>query len=145
MYFEEFAVGQTFRLKPVTVARHDMVAYARAYDPQPIHIDPHFAETEGPFGTLIASGFYTVGLVWRQWIDLQCFGREIIAGSGLDFLTWDAPVRPGDTLSATVEIVETRPSSKPGRGQITFKFTVVNQEDTGVLTMQGKAYLKSKS
>lgn len=144
MFFEEFAVGQQYTLPPVNLTREEILAFAQAYDPQPIHIDAAFAEA-GPFGGIIASGFHTACLVWREWIRLNRFGTEIIAGTGMDYLTWNAPVRPGDTLQAIVEITATQRSQNPGRGRVTFKFAVTNQLDQLVLTFQGSAYVKTQA
>ncbi|WP_286886257.1 MaoC/PaaZ C-terminal domain-containing protein [Aneurinibacillus sp. UBA3580] len=68
MYFEEFYTGQRFTLEPITITAEEIDEFARKYDPQPIHIDREFAE-QGPFGGIIASGFHTAGVVWRQWIE----------------------------------------------------------------------------
>ena len=49
-YFEDFRVGEVIDLTPVSAGEAEMVAFARQYDPQPMHIDrdagPH---GKGPF------------------------------------------------------------------------------------------------
>ena len=53
-----------------------------------------------------------------------------IIGIGLDEVRWTAPVRPGDTLRCTVEIVSLTPSrSKADRGTMSFKLTARNQDE----------------
>ncbi|HHY67782.1 MaoC/PaaZ C-terminal domain-containing protein [Kyrpidia sp.] len=143
MYFEEFFVGQHFKLNPIILTSQEIYEFAHRYDPQPIHIDPEFAKN-GIFKGIIASGFHTLSMVWSEWIRTNRFGTEIIGGTGLDFVQWTAPVRPGDTLYADVEVTETLPSSKGNRGLVALKFTVTNQKDETVLVTQGRVYLKRK-
>lgn len=118
MYCEEFFVGQRFTLSPVTLIAEEIESFARRYDPQPIHIDNGHA-AEGMFGGMaIASGFHTVSAIWGEWIRHDSFGKEIIVGIGMDYITWTAPVRPGDTLHTLVEVTETHSitSSKSRHG-----------------------------
>ncbi|WP_052947990.1 MaoC/PaaZ C-terminal domain-containing protein [Aneurinibacillus tyrosinisolvens] len=143
MYFEDFHVGQRFNLAPITMTAEEINEFARRYDPQPIHIDAHFSEN-GPFKGIIASGFHTASVVWGKWIESERFGTEIIGGAGLDFLNWPAPVRPGDQLFTEIEVMNTKLSSRGKRGLVTLRFTVLNQEETLVLTTQCNVFLKTK-
>jgi acyl dehydratase len=55
---------------------------------------------------------------------------------GLEELRWLAPVNPGDTLAARLEIEGVRPSkSKPDRGFITTRAVLTNQDHIEVLTL----------
>ena len=38
-YFEDFRVGEVYVFGPVTVQEDDIIAFARRYDPQPMHLD----------------------------------------------------------------------------------------------------------
>src|SRR3546814_14425706 len=94
-----------------------IVDCAMRYDPQPIHIDLEAAK-EGPFSGLIASGFQTLALAFRLFLDRGFYEKSIIVGPGLDELRWTAPVRPGDTLKSIVEVLEVTPSrSTPETGR----------------------------
>jgi acyl dehydratase len=142
MYFDEFSIGQHFELSPICLTEEEIYEFARQYDPQLIHIDSEFAKN-GLFNGIIASGFHTLSAIWSQWIRTNRFGKEIIGGTGLDFLRWTSPVRPGDILSTDVEVTEVKPSSKGNKGLVALKFTVMNQENVTVLEMQAQVYLKS--
>ena len=63
-WFEDFEVGHVGESPPVEADRDEMVAYARAHDPWPIHLDEEFA-AQTPHGGLIASFGYVVGLFFR--------------------------------------------------------------------------------
>lgn len=143
MYLEEFKVGEIFKLGPISLTEEEIVEFATKYDPQPIHVDYEFAN-KSVFKGVIASGFHTINAIWSEWVKSNRFGSEIIAGMGLDYLNWTAAVYPGDKLTALVEVMETRPSSKGDRGVIVLKFTINNEEEQTVLTTQLKAMLKSK-
>ncbi|MCF8566463.1 MaoC family dehydratase N-terminal domain-containing protein [Alicyclobacillus tolerans] len=143
MYFEEFELGQKFELPEITLTAQEIREFAEKYDPQPIHIDALFAE-QGLFKGIIASGFHTLSAIWGEWIRLNKFGTEIIGGTGMDFVSWSAPVRAGDRLFTEVEVAEKSLSQSGRRGQVALKFTAKNQDGTVVLTTQGRAYLKSR-
>jgi acyl dehydratase len=144
MYFEDFEVGQIFNLEPITMTLEDIYEFAKKYDPLPIHIDPDFAE-DGVFNGIIASGFHTLCAIWGEWVRLNKTGAEVIGGLGIDYLTWTAPVRPNDSLTGIVEIVDLIPSSKGGKGILVMKVTVYNQDEKIVLTTQVKGLSKGRA
>ena len=70
-------------------------------------------------------------------VQTRVFAPEIVMGSpGVEELRWLQPVRPGDTIRSTGEILETRVSrSKPERGLVRYRLDVLNQRDDVVMTM----------
>jgi acyl dehydratase len=143
MYLEEFYIGQKFKLDTVSLSEEDIFEFAREYDPQPIHIKPEFAD-KSIFQGIIASGFHTLCSIWEKWIELNMYGDEIIGGMGLDYLNWTAPVRANDRLKTNVEVVDSIPSSKGGRGVLVLKFVSKNQNEQIVLVTQVRAMIKSR-
>lgn len=142
MYFEEFAVGDRFAIEPITLTEEEIYAFAEQYDPQPIHIDPQFAE-QGLFKGIIASGFHTVSAVWGQWIRANIMGTENLGGT-IDFLHFLYPVRPNDQLHTVAEVVEKIPSAKENRGNVVIKLTVTNQNQKAVLETQCRVIIKGR-
>ncbi len=60
-----------------------------------------------------------------------------LVSPGIDELRWQAPVRPGDTLTVRVTVVEAIPSrSKPDRGLVRTFIEALNQRGEIVLTMK---------
>src|SRR5699024_12695183 len=58
-----------------------------------------------------------------------------LASPGLDELRWVRPLRPGDRLWLICETISVRHStSKPDRGVLATRATLVNQDDEPVLT-----------
>ncbi len=140
-YFEDFAAGQTFEAGSVTVGEDEIIAFARQYDPQAFHVDPNAARAS-VYGGLIASGWHTTTLSMRLLVD-HIFGETANMGSpGVDEIRWPRPVRPGDTLSVRLTILEARGSeSKPDRGIIRFRVEAQNQAAETVLDMTGAGFI----
>jgi acyl dehydratase len=66
--------------------------------------DPDSA-ARSKFGGLIASGWLTAALVMRLIAEARPFGDTEVLGMAVENLRWHLPVRPGDTLSAEMEVV----------------------------------------
>ena len=60
-YFDDLTEGERFVTGEWTLDEAEIVAFAREFDPQPIHVDSVGA-ADGPYGGLIASGFQTMAL-----------------------------------------------------------------------------------
>ena len=144
LYYEDFVVGETYEFDTVQISEDEIIEFGQQYDPLPFHISDE-AATETPFDGLIASGLQTFALSQRQIVD-QLFGRARILGSvGFDEVLFPNPVRPGDILSTSLEVVEKRPSaSKPSRGLVTFKQTVVDQHDVLVLQVVNNVFFERR-
>jgi acyl dehydratase len=85
---------------------------------------------------LIASGFQSLALCFRLFIQSGMLAESSMGSPGIDELRWLAPVRPGDTLHTEIEVIEVRPSkSKPDRGIARLRYHAVNQRGEVVLTL----------
>src|SRR5580698_10018352 len=134
-YFEDYVQGAVYEYGYITVTEAEILDFARAFDPQPIHVDPEFAAA-GPFHGLIASGWHTAGIMMRMFADHCLSTVASLASPGIDELRWPAPVRPGDQLRLRTTIVEARLSrSKPDRGLVRTQGELLNQADQTVLTL----------
>jgi acyl dehydratase len=94
-------------------------------DHNPLHYDEELA-SRSRFGGLIVQGGVTSGL-------LNAVVAEDLPGPGSVFLHVDwsfrAPVRPGDEITAEVEVLETRADKPITR----LRTTITNQDDIAVL------------
>lgn len=134
-YFEDFPVGRVFEFGSVTVTEAEIVAFARQFDPQTMHLDPVEA-AKGPTGGLIASGLHTFSLQMKMYAE-HVLPENGLPSPGIDELRWPRPVRPGDTLSMRVTIEQARVSaSKPDRGVIHPFVEVLNQHGEPVMTIR---------
>jgi acyl dehydratase len=133
-YLDELKVGDRFESDGYTLTEADVIGFARNYDPQPFHLDVEAAK-ETIHGGLIASGFQTLAVGFRMLYQTGFITTANLGGIGVDEMRWLKPVRPGDTLRSTGEMLELTPSkSKPDRGVAKYLFTVLNQKDEPVLT-----------
>ncbi|MFI0792825.1 MaoC/PaaZ C-terminal domain-containing protein [Micromonospora rubida] len=124
LFFEDLTPGRTFDLGVVRVDGDEMVAFARRFDPQWYHVDPDQAAASH-HGGLIASGFYTVSLFMRAYVDHVLARAAADASPGLEELRWLAPVRAGDRLAVHLDVVGSRPSAaRPGLGTVSLTGTM---------------------
>ena len=80
-YFDDLAEGERFVTGEWALDEAEIVAFARAFDPQPIHVDAAGA-AEGPYGGLIASGFQTMALGFRLFYELGVINRGLHRWAG---------------------------------------------------------------
>jgi acyl dehydratase len=122
-------VGQTAS-RSRTVERRDIELFtAISGDRNPLHYDEAAARATR-FGEIIVQGGVTSAI-------LNAVVAEDLPGPGSVFLqvSWSfkAPVRPGDTITGTIEVLEVR-ADKP----ITKIRTTVTRQD-GVVALEGDA------
>ena len=132
-YFEDIDVGERREFGNRTVSRDEILEFATQYDPQPIHTDEAPA-TETMMGGLVASGWHTAAICMRLIVD-NMSDRAFAGARGIDELRWIQPVRPGDTLSLEVEVLEKRPAD--GRAEIGYvdeRLTGYNQDGDAVIS-----------
>ncbi len=127
-----------------TLSTEEIVAFAELYDPQPFHVDER-AAAASPYGGLIASGFHTVAISFRLFIDTGVIKTTGMGSPGMDSIRWMKPVRPGDALRVEAEVMEARASrSQPGRGIVPMEFSTFNQKNELVLTMRAVHLVRKK-
>jgi acyl dehydratase len=136
-YFEDFTAGQVIELGSHTITRDEMIAFARQFDPQPFHLDDEAAK-KTIYGGLIASGWHTGSIMMRLLYDGLVKDTVSLGSPGVDELRWVKPVRPGDTLSGRVTVLECVPSrSKLDRGVVRSTVELRNQHGEVVVTSKG--------
>lgn len=124
LFYEDLAPGLVFDLGVTDVDGDEMVAYARRFDPQWYHVDEGLA-AESAYGGVIASGFYTISLFMRSYVDVLLDRAAAAASPGLEELRWTAPVYAGDRLSVRLEVLDRSPSrARPGFGTVTLAGTM---------------------
>jgi acyl dehydratase len=126
------AVGMTARRSRQVTARDIELFTELTGDRNPLHYDPEQAAASR-FGGIIVQGGVTSGL-------LNAVVAEDLPGPGSVFLQVDwrflHAVRPGDTITAEVEVLATR-SDKPVHQ---LRTTITNQDGTVVLDGTAAVY-----
>ncbi|MDQ0317381.1 MaoC/PaaZ C-terminal domain-containing protein [Amorphus orientalis] len=142
-YFEDLADGQRLPPLSVTLTEDDIIAFGRAYDPQPFHISSDEAGSS-IFGELVASGIHTVALCTRLVVEGQ-HGLVVLSGLGLDAVSFTNPVRAGDTLAVEAWWSDLkRSASKPDRGFARLNCRVRNQDGVIVADYAYRYLIASK-
>jgi acyl dehydratase len=135
-YLEDYVKGDIHRLGSIAVEKDEVIAFAQRFDPQSFHVNQQAARLT-PFGGIIASGWHTAALTMRLFVEHYLTHVASLGSPGIDELRWLKPVRPGDTLSARVIVLEAvRSKSKPDRGAITSLIEVSNQAGEVVMTFK---------
>lgn len=144
-YFEDYVSGSTFEYGQISISADEIIEFAKRFDPQPIHTDPEKAE-RGPFKGLIASGWHTAGVMMRLLADHFISQVASMASPGVDEIRWMIPVRPGDTLSIRVTVLETKRSrSKPDRGIVRSLVEVMNQNGEVVMSLKPVSIVRCRA
>lgn len=111
-----------------TISAADIDTFADlSGDHNPVHMDEEYGK-KTIFGSRIAHGVISLGLLSAAMAKLP--GLPIFMSQSVRFLK---PVRIGDTITASVEIIEMRPD----KGIVTLKNTCTNQK--GEVVIEGEA------
>ena len=133
LFFEDFSPGWSATYGPLAVTREEIVAFARAYDPQPFHLD-EAAARHTFVGELIASGWHSCALLMRLTAEGLLPHSSSMGAPGVDEVKWQRPVRPGDSLRARITVLECRESrSRPELGFVHMRSELLNQHGDAAL------------
>jgi 3-hydroxybutyryl-CoA dehydratase len=133
-FFEDLSVGDSANLAK-TITEADILLYsAVSMDTNPLHLDAEAAK-RGPFGERIAHGMLAAGLI------SGVLGTKL-PGPGAIYmrqsLRFAAPVKIGQTVKATVEVI----SLNPEKHRATLR-TICTVGDE--LVIEGEAYVQVPS
>lgn len=134
LYFEQFSVGQIFthQLSKTVTEADNMTFSTMTLNPQPLHIDRHFAEST-EWGEPLVNSLFTLGLVIGISVHDTTLGTTV-ANLGMSEVVFPAPVFQGDSIHVVSEVLALRPSkSKPDRGIVTFQHCGYNQNEVLVV------------
>ncbi len=154
-FFDDIEIGARDVLGHHTLTEAEILAFARAYDPQPFHVDAEAAK-RSHFGALVASGWHTAAL-WIRYLVLS--NQRLVAEAkargetvpkigpspGFTNLRWLKPVYVGDTLTFAREIKEKSVSrSRPEWGILKTYSTATNQHGDLVMDFEGAVFLERR-
>lgn len=141
--YDEFEVGQRFETPRRTVSDADISAFADlTADFNPVHMDEAFAVQTG-FKGRITHGPMIVGMAFGLASRADIMDGTVLALLEIGW-TFVKPVRPGDTISAVVTVLDKRPTRTPDRGVVTLQIEVLNQHGEVAQTGTAKALIRRK-
>ncbi|MBQ2774995.1 MAG: MaoC family dehydratase N-terminal domain-containing protein [Clostridia bacterium] len=142
MYFDELEHGMTVDTAPAIIKKEKMMDFARDYDNIPLHTDEEYAQNT-PFGQLIASGVMSFMSVWAKYLEVDFFGKELLAGKSTK-IEWLKPVYADDMLTGKATITNlVKRSAK--NGLVELSIDVYNQNGELVLKDVTEAIVKCKT
>ena len=141
MYFEDLKIGMEVEIAPTVIEKEKMLAFARTYDNVPLHTDEEYAKTT-PFGKLIAPGVMSFMSVWANYLEVDFFGKELLAGKSTK-IEWLSPVYAEDVLvgKATITNMVKRNARN---GLVEVSIDAYNQNGVLVLKDVTEAIVKCK-
>lgn len=136
MYYEDFHPGLNTVTPERSVSADEL---DRFIDVTGLHL-PMFLDDEsaqelghprrlvtGPMVLAVAMGLVRAS----GWFD------QVVAVLEFTDMRFRHAVHPGDTLRASIEVLEMRPTSRSDRGLVVLSYTVINQDGVTVLDMKG--------
>ena len=142
MFFEDIKAGMAVQIAPAVIEKEKMLAFAREYDYIPLHTDEEYAKAS-PFGALIAPGVMSFMSVWAKYLEVDLFGRELLAGKSTK-IEWVKPVYAQDVLTGKATITRTE-KRNPKNGVVEIYLEAYNQHGDLVLTNVTEAIVRCKS
>jgi acyl dehydratase len=145
LYFEDFSPGQTFEHAfSRTVTEMDNTLFSLlTMNPQPLHIDAHFAaQTE--WGQRLFNSLYTLGILIGMTVNDTTLGTTV-GNLGMSDVRFPKPVFHGDTLRARTTVVSVRESrSRADVGLVEFEHTCTKQDDQVVAVCRRTAMMRKR-
>jgi len=141
LYFEDFEVGQDFRhaIRRTVTETDNILFSTMTLNPQPLHIDRHYCETQTEWGQPLMNSLFTLGLMIGISIHETTLGTTV-ANLGMSEVRFPNPLFQGDTVHVASKVIGKRPSkSRPGQGIVEFEHSAFNQADVMVATCRRHA------
>ena len=146
LYFEDFEIGHVY-VHPLrrTVTEMDNMLFSNmTLNPQPLHIDRHFCETQTEFGQPLINSLFTLGLMIGISVNDLTVGTTI-ANLGMSNVRFPHPLFQGDTVHVTSKVISARSSkSRPNAGIVEFEHKAFNQNDDLVAICLRQAFMRKR-
>lgn len=136
MKFAEIKAGMVLTAGRRSLSEQEIIEFARQYDPQWFHTDLARA-TASRWQGLIASGWHTCAIAMQLLVTHVLATSESIGSPGLEQVKWPNPLRPGETVELTVEVLQTRVSSSGKMGIVRWRWLLTTLAGAQVLDVIG--------
>ena len=129
----------TAEIAPAVIEKQKMLDFAHTYDNIPLHTDAEYAKTSS-LGQLIAPGVMSFMSVWANYLEVDFFGKELLAGKSTK-IEWHKPVYADDVLYGKAVITNLTQRS-PRNGIVEITIDAYNQNNVHVLSNVSEAIVK---
>lgn len=142
-YFEDFEVGTRFPTYGRTITEGDLSLFCSFVGYHvPLFIDEEYAK-KTPYGGRIVPSAMLMSISTGMTESL--FRTTVVALLGVDRGRFLHPVKPGDTVTTEVEVLEKRKTSKPDRGLVVFRDHLINQRGETVFQIDKTTLIKRRT
>ena len=145
LWFEEFKDGMVFIHEwSRTVTEADNMWFSLlTMNPQPLHIDAHYAaKTE--WGKPLVNSLFTLGLMIGMSVNDTTFGTTL-ANLGMSDVRFPKPLFHGDSVKVRTTVRSKRESrSRPNEGVVNFFHEMMNQHGDVVATCERAALMRKR-
>lgn len=143
LYYEDFAVGQTFTSPARTVTEADIQMFAGlSGDYNPLHTDEEFGRAT-MFGGRIAHGLLGLSIASGLAARLSFLEGTVLAFLSLEW-KFREPIRAGDTIHVSGVVADKKPMPRLGGGIVDFSIEVTNQKGAGAQKGTWRLLIRTK-
>ncbi len=145
LWYEDFEPGRVHdhEIRRTVTQSDNMQFSCMTMNPQPLHIDAHFA-AQTDFGQPLMNSLFTLGLMIGISVNDLTLGTTI-ANLGMTEVRFPAPLFEGDTVNVTTEVISKRESkSRPDRGIVDLLHRAYKQDGTLVAHCTRQAMMRKR-
>lgn len=147
IYYEQFEIGKIYEheLRRTVTEMDNMLFSNMTLNPQPLHIDRHFCETQTEWGQPLMNSLFTLGLMIGISVNDLTVGTTI-ANLGMTDVKFPNPLFQGDTINVTTEIIGKRESrSRTDAGIVDMIHRAYKQDGTLVAICTRQAFMRKQA
>ncbi|MEN2978026.1 MaoC family dehydratase [Tistrella bauzanensis] len=145
LWLEEFVPGTVIRHAITrTITEADNVGFSvQTMNPQPLHIDRHFAAAS-EWGRPLVNSLLTLGMMIGISVHETTLGTTL-GNLGMTDVRFPHPLFHGDTIRVETTIISARPSrSRPGQGIVDFDHRAYNQDGILVASCRRTGLMRAR-
>lgn len=146
LYYEDFEEGAVYHhALSRTVTEADNILFSNmTLNPQPLHIDRHFAERHTEWGRPLVNSMFTLALLVGIAVNDLTVGTTV-GNLGMKETRFPHPLFPGDSVYAQTRVVSKRESRSRGDvGLVELEHTARNQDGVVVAVTVLTAMMKRR-
>jgi acyl dehydratase len=144
IFFEDISPGKEIKVGEYFVTAEDIINFAEAWDPLPIHTSPEIA-MKSPFGGLTASGVHILAIK-QKMLHQAPIMKSVICTLGFENVIFPHPLYAGSTVTLNLTWLSKRISkSKPDRGIVKLRLQLTDENGKFVLDYNDSILMKLRN
>lgn len=145
IYFEDIEIDCVMPLGSTRVTTEEIKSYARAFDPQPLHLDEEAAK-HTMIGRLCASGWHSCAILMRLLCDGFLLEASSLGSPGMEEVKFLKPVFPDEPLSGRWTCLSKRVlKSRSDVGSCRMIFELLNAKGEVALSWDTTQFMKLRT